>query len=105
MTWVEFWKRAGVAAGFTNRDGGVSQFPFESLNLGLHVDDSRQAVLDNRSRLASDVGARPEAFVYARQVHGRTAVEVGQADRGRGVFAYDDAVEDADAFSFYENDR
>lgn len=57
----------GIVAGFTNRKGGVSNAPWEGLNLGLNVGDERGDVLANRRLLAEYVGA-PVSFV--RQVHG-----------------------------------
>jgi hypothetical protein len=61
---------AGVHAVFTTRTGGVSAPPFDSFNLGDHVQDDPAAVTANRARLSEVVGARP---VFLRQVHG-TAV-------------------------------
>ena len=62
---------AGVRAGFTTREGGVSVGDWEGLDLGLHVGDDPQAVRRNRERLAAWAGA-PVRF--ARQVHGTTAL-------------------------------
>lgn len=39
-----------VRFGFTERSGGVSRQPYESLNLGSHVGDELDAVLENRRR-------------------------------------------------------
>lgn len=62
----------GVQALFTTRAGGVSQPPFDSLNLGDHVRDDPADVAANRRILAeaiqhSSPGARP---VFLQQVHG-----------------------------------
>ena len=43
----------GVGACQTTRLGGVSLPPYQSLNLGLHVQDEPQAVAENRRRLAA----------------------------------------------------
>ena len=59
---------ARVRALCTTRLGGVSQAPFDSLNLGDHVGDDPIAVVTNRRLLADAMGARP---VFMRQVHGR----------------------------------
>jgi polyphenol oxidase len=58
---------AHVHAGFTTRTGGVSQAPFDTLNLGDHVQDKSADVLQNRQRLQSRIGVRP---VFLQQVHG-----------------------------------
>jgi polyphenol oxidase len=58
---------AHVQAAFTTRTDGVSAAPFDSFNLGDHVQDLQAHVLSNRQRLQSSVGARP---VFLQQVHG-----------------------------------
>lgn len=56
-----------VKAVFTTRAGGVSLAPYDSFNLGDHVQDEAQAVQHNRIRLAQATGAQP---VFLQQVHG-----------------------------------
>jgi YfiH family protein len=51
---------------FTNRTGGVSHGAFASLNLGTHVGDDLELVLENRRILADEVGPTQ----YMNQVHG-----------------------------------
>ena len=64
----------GVRAIFTTRAGGVSSPPFDSFNLGDHVDDEPLAVAGNRERLAAlTTPARP---VFLRQVHGTKVVRL-----------------------------
>jgi YfiH family protein len=58
---------ANVRAAFTTRSGGVSQAPFDAMNLGDHVQDSAQNVLANRGILGQAVSAQP---VFLQQVHG-----------------------------------
>lgn len=70
-----------VKACVTTRTGGVSLAPFDSLNLGDHVDDDLDAVLENRRRLTHAFAIEP---AWLRQVHG---VNVVQADPGRIVEA------------------
>ena len=50
----------------------VSQAPFDSLNLGAHVDDDPRAVEENRRRLTERLECRPS---WLDQVHGVTVVE------------------------------
>lgn len=47
---------AGVTAVVTTRHGGVSAGCYASLNLGDHVGDDHEAVLENRRRLAAALG-------------------------------------------------
>lgn len=63
---------AQVKACVTTRAGGVSLAPFDSLNLGDHVEDSPEAVLENRRRLTEVFHVRP---AWLRQVHGVNVVE------------------------------
>ncbi len=57
----------------TQRSGGVSVGPFESLNLGDHVGDNPEHVQANRILLAQHLGHEP---VYLQQVHGVGVVEI-----------------------------
>ena len=61
----------------TTRLGGVSVFPFESLNLGAHVEDSEVSVRENRKRLQKLL---PSAPLWLQQVHGTSLVteQMGQ---------------------------
>jgi len=65
---------AGVKACVTTRAGGVSLAPFDSLNLGDHVDDSPEAVVENRRRLTDHFSIQP---AWLQQVHG---IAVAHAD-------------------------
>jgi hypothetical protein len=64
---------AGVHAFCSERAGGVSAPPYDSLNLGDHVGDQPAAVAQNRRRFADGLQARP---VFLQQVHGRGIVRL-----------------------------
>lgn len=68
------WLRAELGdraeAAFTTRLGGISEPPFDRLNLGVLTEDSPEAVAVNRERLARALGHRPDRVVHALQVHG-----------------------------------
>ena len=70
---------------FTTRLGGVSQGVWESLNLGLSRGDDREAVLENRRRVAAAVGFSTEKLVCTRQIHTDTVRIVTEADWGLGM--------------------
>lgn len=77
MEWCESngvrWLQADLGsarAAFSTRLGGVSGPPFAYLNLGLLTDDSEEAVVENRRRLAAALGFELDQVVFARQVHG-----------------------------------
>lgn len=63
---------AGVGSLVTTRNGGVSQAPFASLNLGRHVGDDPDAVTVNRERVGALVGGSP---LWLNQVHGIRVVD------------------------------
>jgi polyphenol oxidase len=96
LTWPAL-EASGADAVVTARSGGVSSGPYATLNLSLSVGDDPALVLENRRRVARALGAGPEDFVFARQVHGSGVRVVGEADAGSGAFSLNDAVPDADA--------
>ena len=67
----------GVDWAVTDRSGGVSLPPYDSLNLGAHLNDDAAAVARNRSRLARAFELAPADLRFMRQVHGCTVLEVG----------------------------
>lgn len=67
---------ANVRACVTTRAGGCSRTPFDSLNLGDHVEDDPQAVSTNRRLLTSQLHCQP---AWLRQVHGIAVVEADPA--------------------------
>ena len=80
----------GVAAVVTTRHGGVSTGNYESLNLGDHVGDDHEAVLENRHRLCAELGV--DRLTVADQQH-RARVAVVDAElAGRGHEGVADSV-------------
>ncbi len=79
------WEAQGVQIGFSARNGGVSDSPYKSLNLGFHVGDKPEEVLKNRSRWLSEWGATWSDFVMGEQVHGTQVVWVNKESGGRGT--------------------
>ncbi|MEN5242222.1 peptidoglycan editing factor PgeF [Pseudomonas atacamensis] len=78
MNWLtpDWPAPASVRACVTTREGGVSEAPFDSLNLGDHVDDRPEAVAENRRRLTEHFSIQP---AWLQQVHG---IAVVHADPG-----------------------
>lgn len=64
---------AWVRALSTTRDGGVSEGPYASLNLGAHTDDDPIAVAGNRQRLRELLPSGPW---WLKQVHGEAVLEL-----------------------------
>lgn len=73
LTWLQpQWPApASVRAVMTDRHGGVSRVPYDSMNLGDHVGDEIAHVLANRARLQNALGRRA---VFLQQVHGVESV-------------------------------
>lgn len=65
---------ATIKSCVTTRAGGVSLAPFDSFNLGDHVDDDPRAVAANRLYLTSHLAVQP---AWLSQVHG---IDVAHAD-------------------------
>lgn len=72
----------GLLVAFTDRRGGVSDPPYESLNLAARVGDDAAAVEMNRERVAAAAGFDVAALVLARQVHGAGVIEARAGDSG-----------------------
>jgi YfiH family protein len=69
VRWLEARMR-GAHAAFTTRLGGVSEAPYDTLNLGVLTDDEEANVVANRRRLASALGVDPAVIPIGLQVHG-----------------------------------
>jgi YfiH family protein len=57
---------------FSTRQGGVSEPPWDTLNLGYSGGDRSESVLENRRRLTLSQGLHPANLATAGQVHGTT---------------------------------
>jgi len=70
-----------VHAVTTTRQGGVSDAPYYSLNVGDHVGDEVSSVIENRRRICEslDIKTRP---LWLSQVHGINVVPYEQASVG-----------------------
>ncbi|GFN30411.1 peptidoglycan editing factor PgeF [Paenibacillus xylaniclasticus] len=88
---------AGLTAGFTTRLGGVSGKPWASLNMGLHVGDKNEAVVENRRLLTEAIGWPFESFTCAEQVHSDHVQVVKAEDAGRGRDSRQTAFQHTDA--------
>ncbi len=90
-------KDAGLCHGVTGKSGGVSEAPYTSLNLALHVGDNVKDVLENRRRLCATVGCSLAKLTMAEQTHEDHVVAVGPAEAGCGAGSYADALAHTDA--------
>ncbi|HEY7267912.1 MAG TPA: polyphenol oxidase family protein [Solirubrobacterales bacterium] len=69
VRWLEA-ELPGARAGFSTRIGGVSEAPYEALNVAVLTGDEPDRVGENRRRLADALGRDPDGVVMGRQVHG-----------------------------------
>jgi YfiH family protein len=80
---------AGYVAAFSTRIGGVSDAPFDTLNLGKLTADDPANVAENRRRLCWEAGTDDELLCFARQVHGPVVLRAaagGEPEPGDGVW-------------------
>ena len=72
----------GIRVFFTDRRGGASAPPFDSLNLAARVGDDPVRVEENRRRVAGAAGFDLTRLALARQVHGASVIEVRDGEAG-----------------------
>lgn len=94
---ISDWEKHGIHAGISTRNGGVSIGPYDTLNLGLHVNDEPSQVKMNREILARDISYPLIKWVCAEQVHGTVVKRVTNKDAGKGSIKLDDALRNCDA--------
>ena len=68
---------------FSTRAGGVSEGPYDSLNLGRLTGDDVYRVDENRRLLCAEIGGDPARLALNRQVHSATVHRAGAVQRGR----------------------
>lgn len=91
LVWLSAEGR-GWRAVFSTRLGGVSQSPYDALNLSLLVGDDPRRVLANRERLLATLGLTLDDLVVPAQVHGVRVRRVDRSDAGRGARDQAEAV-------------
>lgn len=85
----------GIAHGFFQRAGGVSQGLYESLNCGFGSRDDAQAVRENRRRVAAALGTNPGQgieLVTLQQIHSTIVHPVTPSQTGAPAGREGDAM-------------
>lgn len=77
-------KEAGALHGFTQRYGGVSASPFESLNLGWNRDEPKENIKENYLRLCSAAGLDYQSLALVSYAHCDLIQRAHAADCGKG---------------------
>ncbi|WP_414043460.1 peptidoglycan editing factor PgeF [Macrococcus animalis] len=72
--------------GITSRHGGISDYPKDSLNMALYIDDAPFNVHHNQAVVAHEIGFKTSEWVFPIQKHGNNIQEVYGADKGTNVF-------------------
>lgn len=70
------FQTCGVRVAFTQREGGVSEGAYASLNMGSHVGDDLAAVEANRRILKRAFGVEDSPCIVPNQVHGTTLLTI-----------------------------
>lgn len=76
----------GLSHGFTTRIGGVSEPPFDSLDLGTGRAEPFGNILANYRRLCNACGLRYSELALVRHEHGDRILRLSAKDGGRGVW-------------------
>ncbi len=76
----------------STRQGGVSQPPFDQLNLSYAVKDSAEAVRQNREILAQAVGFAVQQLCVPQQTHSSHVQVVTRMQAGQGATNYESGL-------------
>jgi copper oxidase (laccase) domain-containing protein len=101
VRWLEA-ELPGAGAAFSTRVGGVSETPYEALNVAVLTGDERERVRENRSRLAGALDRPAEGVVMGRQVHG---TELRRHDGAQEPRVYADVVRSPDEVDAHATSR
>lgn len=85
---IELREKANIVIAFSQRLGGVSKPPYQSLNLGLNVGDDPRDVHENRRLFTEAIGLPKDScghLVSAVQVHGTHTHVVREGDTHLGT--------------------
>lgn len=83
QTWADLYPN--LIAGFSTRNGGKSKGNYQSLNLGFHVGDDPETVLENRYILADELELPIDWWVSGQQTHENRIQKVTRDHRGLGA--------------------
>jgi YfiH family protein len=73
--WRPIAEKSQAILAFSTRRGGVSEPPYDTMNLGRSTEDRPEAVAENRRRLLESLELDPAVLATAGQVHGDTVSE------------------------------
>ena len=88
----------------TTRNGGVSQPPFDTFNLGNFSDDNPADIAENRRHLSNTLGIKPNRLFIPKQVHGDRIVTIDDSFLSASVTEQTALIEGCDALITNEPD-
>lgn len=71
---------SNILHAFSTRDGGVSNTPYQSLNLAFHVEDNKSDVIKNHELLAKELDYNFNHLVHMKQIHSNIVHTVTDQD-------------------------
>ena len=86
-----------VMNAFTTRFGGVSESPFNNLNLAYNIGDKESNVAENRKVILDVLNIDYRNTVSAQQVHKDRIALVRKEDKSKGAFMYSNGIAQTDA--------
>lgn len=101
VRWLEA-ELPGARAAFSTRVGGVSEAPYDALNVAIKTGDEPRRVIENRRRLAAALGIAPENVLMGRQVHG---TELRRHDSQQEPRVYAEGVRSPDEVDAHATDQ
>jgi YfiH family protein len=76
------WDEPGYVVAFTTRRGGVSEAPYDSLNLTVGTGDDPERVEENRRLACEALGVPFARLAFNRQIHSPTVHRAAAGTRG-----------------------
>jgi YfiH family protein len=87
----------GLLHAISTRQGGVSTGHYSSLNLGFHVGDLYDGVLENHHRVSQSLEFDLSSLVSCQQVHHDTIALIGERHLKNSSYLPDKMIEQTDA--------
>ena len=93
---LEEGKSFGADFVFSTRHGGVSKYPFDTMNLAFTTNDEMANIVKNRLLFFNYAGLEIREAAYMQQTHNTNIVVAGSEDYGKGVDEYSTGFKDTD---------
>ena len=64
----------------TSRNGGISDYPYNTLNIGYNTDDAYHNVTENRRRLGEATNISPKQMIFPAQTHSNNILYITEVN-------------------------